>query len=330
MIARALGLCVPVLIAAACAPTIVPPGPPIAPPELSAEAFRAADGVDLAVRSWGPKGGEPRAVVVALHGFNDYSNFFAQPGAFLAARGIQSYAYDQRGFGKSARPGMWPGVQAYVADLKAMVGEVRARHPSAPLYLLGESMGGAVIMVAMTGPDPPANDGLILSGPAVWGRSTMPWYQRMALWIAAHTLPWVKVTGEELEIRASDNNDMLKALGRDPLVIKETRIDAIHGMTDLMDAALESAQRLDAKALILYGEKDEVVPPEPTFLMLARRPQAAVGRQTVALYENGFHMLLRDLQAETVWLDVDAWIGDGAAALPSGADEHARKVLAKR
>jgi len=39
----------------------------------------------------------------------------------------------------------------------------------------------------------------------------------------------------------------------------------------------------------------------------------------VALYENGWHMLLRDLQAETVLNDIVAWITDPSAELPSGA-----------
>jgi hypothetical protein len=40
----------------------------------------------------------------------------------------------------------------------------------------------------------------------------------------------------------------------------------------------------------------------------------------VAIYENGYHMLLRDLQAETVWTDIAAWIADASQPLPSGSD----------
>jgi acylglycerol lipase len=49
----------------------------------------------------------------------------------------------------------------------------------------------------------------------------------------------------------------------------------------------------------------------------------------VALYESGFHMLLRDLQAETVWTDIAAWIADRDVALPSGADLRAAAVMAR-
>jgi alpha-beta hydrolase superfamily lysophospholipase len=202
--------------------------------------------------------------------------------------------------------------------MRAFAHLVRARHPDVPLFLLGESMGGAVILAA--GAEAPLpGEGAILSAPAVWGRTTMPWVQRAALWLGARALPWMRVSGRGLDITPSDNIKMLRALGRDPLVIKETRIDAVHGLVSLMDEALAAAERFEARALILYGRKDEIIPKGPTRLMIGRLP-ATKGHQRVAFYEDGYHMLLRDLRAEVPWGDVAAWIADAGAALPSGAD----------
>ncbi len=148
----------------------------------------------------------------------------------------------------------------------------------------------------------------------------MPWYQRTALWVAAHTVPWLKVTGRGLRIRASDNIEMLRALGRDPLFIRETRIDSLYGLTDLMDAALASAHGLTGPALILYGENDEIIPRAPVRMMVEGFPEKGTEERRLALYGQGFHMLLRDIQRQTVWQDIAAWITDAKAALPSGAD----------
>ena len=169
-----IAMLIAVVSVAACAPRLNPPGPAIARPALAADGFLAADGEKLPLRTWMPEDGAPRAVIVALHGFNDYSNFFTDPGTFLATQGIATYAYDQRGFGQTRQPGLWSGVGAYADDLKAVTEAVRRRHPGVPLYLLGESMGGAVIMVAMTGPGAPEVDGIILSSPAVWGARPCP------------------------------------------------------------------------------------------------------------------------------------------------------------
>ncbi|MEO5336649.1 MAG: lysophospholipase [Magnetospirillum sp. WYHS-4] len=307
------------LLAAACAPRLEPAGPAVAVAELTDPAAIAPDGARLPIKAWLPRG-EPKAVVIALHGFNDYGNFFARPGAWLAERGVAAYAYDQRGFGEAPNRGLWAGTETLTADLRTVADLVRRRHPGRPLHLLGESMGGAVVMAALTRPDPPAVDGVVLSAPAVWGREAMPWYQVLALQLSAYTVPWLTVSGRGLNRKPSDNYEMLCALGRDPLVIKDTRIDAVHGLADLMDEALDAAPRLATPALILYGLKDDIIPAEPTRRLLSRLPEGHPHR--IALYWEGHHMLLRDLSAEIFWTDILAWMLAPRAPLPSGADDR--------
>ncbi len=320
-----------VLLAAllgACAPTLHAPGEAIQNPMLAGNGIHTADGQILPMKTWAPTSSAPKAVIIALHGFNDYSNFFAAPGAFLANHGVQSYAYDQRGFGAAPGPGLWPGTETLTDDLEAMIRLIRHRHPGTPLYLLGDSMGGAVILVTGGGGSITGIDGVILAAPAVWGRITMPWYQWLSLWIGVRLTPALKLTGEGLGIKPSDNREMLLALGRDPLVIKATRIDAMHGLVDLMDAALENAAGFKTPALILYGEKDEIIPKVPTRMMLARMPEAGRNNRRVALYQDGYHMLLRDLKAEVAWRDILGWIADPEKPLASGADTDAERRLA--
>lgn len=319
---RHIALVCVLLLVTACAPFVNPPGRPLQEPYLDKTGFHAADGTVLPVKSWLPDDGPPHAVVVALHGFNDYSNFFVSPGLYLANRGVASYAYDQRGFGATRDAGLWPGKDALVDDLRAFALLIRARHPDVPLYLLGHSMGGAVIMVAKASPEPPPADGVILAAPAVWGRATWSWYQRLALWVGVHTVPWLEVTGQGLRLKPSDNLPMLMALGADPLVLKGARVDTVWGLANLMDAALASARFLHAPALILYGEKDEIIPRAPTRAMLESLPKAGAGGRRVAIYRDGYHMLLRDLGSETPWQDIRHWIADRRAPLPSGADSR--------
>jgi alpha-beta hydrolase superfamily lysophospholipase len=245
-------------------------------------------------------------VVLALHGFNDYSKSFEAPAAAWRDSGIAVYAYDQRGFGAAPNHGLWPGVAAMTGDLVSASRLLRARHPGAPLYLLGESMGASVILAAYAGAERPDADGVVLSAPAVWARRFMPAYQRAALWLGAHSFPWLKVTGQGLKIRASDNKEMLRALGRDPLVIKGSRIDALYGLTNLMDAALAAAPRLDVRALILYGRAEQLIPESARRAVLAALPKGGAWRNVE--YESGFHMLLRDLNADIVLRDIAAWV----------------------
>lgn len=338
------------LALAACAPRYAPPGPGPAVPALQladparADAaqeatrgtaaggeaaatpsyrlhfgsFQTADGLELPLRAWLPVEGDPEAVLLALHGFTDYANAFTPLGEALAPRGIAVYAYDQRGFGAAPHPGLWSGDEALTGDLRAAAAELRARHPDRPLFVLGESMGGAVVLAAEAEPQGLEADGLILSAPAVWARQTQPWYQRAALWLALRTIPWLRPSGRNLDRQASDNIEMLRALGRDPLVQRSARIDTLAGLVDLMDGALAAGPRVETPTLLLYGEKDEIIPSGPVERLWEAMPRDRGHRYL--RYPEGWHLLTRDLQAAVVIEDIAAWIRDPGAPLPSGAE----------
>ncbi len=305
---------------------IHPPGAKSNSAQLGEAIFLTEDGASLPLRHWLPKT-EPRAVIIALHGFNDYSRFFDKPGEYFSQQGIACFAYDQRGFGMAPQRGLWAGGEAYTQDLQALVRLVKQRYPKRPVYLLGESMGGAIVITSMAQADMPEVAGIILAAPALWARSTMPWYQTGLLWTLAHSLPWMTLTGEGVHVVPSDNIEMLRALGRDPWVIKATRVETVYGLTDLMDAAFNSAASLHGNTLMLYGEKDEIIPKEPTYAFLQQFLQADTAKKTVAIYSHGYHMLLRDLEAPTAWKDIVAWINASPSKLPSGADNRARELL---
>lgn len=327
------------LLAACATPTVAPPGPLAASggtePRLAADSFTARDGLSLPLRAWLPED-PPEAVFLALHGFNDYSKAFEAPGEAFAGRGVAVYAFDQRGFGEAPNRGLWPGVETMGRDVADLAGLLRQRHPGVPLYLLGESMGGALIMAIAGGPEAPTFDGLILSSPAVWARETMPFYQTWALWAGVRLFPSLRVSGSGYQIQASDNIQMLIGLGRDPLFIKNTRVDALYGLANLMDQAYAAATSLPGPALLLYGKRDQVIPKTPTLNVWRRLPgngraDAGVGGNPhrIALYDDGWHLLLRDLRSDKVVEDILAWVADKAAPLPSGADGNAVSYLKK-
>lgn len=322
----AVALSILIHVQAACAPVVMPAGASVTESALSGDAITTTDGARLPLKSWLPPAGQPQAVIIALHGFNDYSNFFNNAGTNFAQHGVASYAYDQRGFGGAPNRGVWPGEATLADDLRQAAQVIAKRHPGRPLFILGESMGGAVAMLAAAGHEPPIADGLILSAPAVWGRASMPWYQNVALWVAAHTAPQGRVTGRGLGIRASDNTPMLEALGRDPMVIKDTRIDAVFGLVGLMDAAMAAAQAIDRPTLVLWGRNDQLIPEGVIRELLAHLPEETAKSSRAVFYHNGWHMLLRDLQAEVVFRDILSWLKRPAQGLPSGEDQPAAAI----
>jgi alpha-beta hydrolase superfamily lysophospholipase len=308
---RALTVLFLALIASACAPRLQQLGPEMRMPAIeqvqedgkTEDRYVTRDGTKLGLMHWDAS--MPKAVIVALHGMNDYSNAFSLPAPWWAAQGVSTYAYDQRGFGRSPQTGIWPGGDLMRRDLKDFVDVMRMRHPGLPVFVLGESMGGAVAMTAFASDMPPRADGLILVAPAVWGRQSMPFSYRLALWTSAHTIRWKSFSGSGLKIMPSDNIEVLRANGRDPLFIKGSRSDAIYGLVKLMGDAYAVAPRLKGTRLLyLYGGRDQIIPKQPSEAVINQlRPEAEI-----MTYPGGYHMLLRDLNAEPRWADVAKWI----------------------
>jgi alpha-beta hydrolase superfamily lysophospholipase len=316
------------LTLSACTTLATPPGPSIEPPALQTDVFVMRDGAKLPYRAWLPDG-EPTTAILAIHGMNDSRDAWEIPAPYFQAAGMAVYSPDQRGFGGAPGRGLWPGTAALVDDARDMAALVRARHPGVPLVLMGESMGGAVLMSLAVAPDAPADVRYVLVAPAVWGRARMSILLRGSLWVAVNLVPGMELGGGPIHVRPSDNREALIRLSRDPLTIHSTRVDTLRGLVDTMDAALAAAPRFRPPALFLYGGKDELVPPEATAATWHRLPRVGQpGGQTIAFFPNGYHLMMRDRERGIVIGDTLSWLFDPAAPLPSGSDKAAREWLA--
>jgi alpha-beta hydrolase superfamily lysophospholipase len=321
---RSFAALIAVLTLAACAtPAIQPPLTPLpgfAGPALESQTLLMDDGARLPLARWAPETGEPWAVIVALHGMNDSRASFRLAGPWWAERGIETWAIDQRGFGEAPGRGVWAGEARMTQDLRTAVALARARHPRAVIAVAGESMGGAVTIAAFSADRAPDADRVILLAPAVWGWTAQGPVNTAGLWVAARAMGERPVGAPEWAVKvrpASDNRLELFRNGRDPNSILSTRIDALYGLVDLMETASMRLGQVRAPTLLLYGANDNVIQRDPMRLALERagdRPGLRTG-----FYPDGWHILNRDLQAEVMYRDVEAWLRDAAAPLPSGA-----------
>ncbi|MCR6643794.1 MAG: lysophospholipase [Terricaulis sp.] len=260
---------------------------------------------------------EPWAVLIGLHGMNDYAGTFFYSGPWFAERGVITYAYDARGFGRSPQRGVWGGERLMTEDVRAAVAVARRRHPNAIIAVIGDSMGAATAIAAAGDEAGLGADRLILVAPAVWGWKTLPDSLRAdAVGRRAH-LPWRALGPRNVtrRITASDNREALLRAGRDPRMIWRTRIDAVYGLVNLMAAAADRLGQFAWPGAVSLRAHDQIIPRNAAFAAAARLPETA----RTAYYENGYHWLLRDLQAEVVYADILAFLADANAPLPSGA-----------
>ncbi len=310
------------LAVSGCAPLTqhaLVPAPGFGGPRLEAETLVSFDGARLPLTVWPAAGvNDPWAVIVALHGMNDYAAAFDLAGGYWSKAGVTTYAYDQRGFGRGQGRGVWGGEGLMAEDLRTACVLIRARHPKAILAVAGESMGGAVAITAFASAQPPDADRVVLFSPAVWGWSDQSIPENVSLWLAAHFMPASTLEPPSWlvrKIRATDNIEALRKMSRDRNMIFGTRIDAIYGLVGLMQDAQDRIGGVKVPMLYEYGAHDQIIPPGA-----AKHAVRKLGPNArSAWYADDWHLLNRDLQRERPLGDALAFIRDPSAPLPSGA-----------
>jgi acylglycerol lipase len=304
----------------------IPFGIPEAAPDfpiVTSGYFALPDGASLPYRLY-PAQGPTRAVVLALHGYTDSRDGWAMLAAVLNAHGITVYAPDLSGFGATKNRGYWPGTATLVDESRDMAIVLRAKYPQTKLFIAGESMGGAIGILLGASADPPPVDGYILSAPAVWGGAALSPFYRAFLQMAVAVAPAKRLTGQSVQIQASDNIAALIAFGEDPLTIHAPRIDNIAGLVALMGKAQAACADFRQPALFLYGGNDQLIPPQAM-----RRCWSAIPRNApviLAYYPPDYHLIERDLERATPDADI---LGDIlGTGLPSAAPSRATVFLA--
>jgi alpha-beta hydrolase superfamily lysophospholipase len=307
-------------LAAACSVSAPQALAPVQPDKIvlsqpvpsSPTRFDLPTGQSLAGRFWVSP--QSKHIVLAVHGFNDYSKAFEPLAQHLVAElQVTVYAYDQRGFGANPQPGIWPGADTLLADLRHIATQLRERHPGLPLTVVGESMGGALVLVAASEAPGLAADQLILKAPAVWGANSMPWYQRLSLYTMNLVAPEMSFTGRglpSLGIRPTDDPEVSRDLSRDPLFIKATRVGSLAGVTELMGRAQTQTTLPPQRSLVLYGLRDRIIPPQPVCDWLTHLNTAVpqTDKTDVVVYPEGWHLLTRQLRTREPLQDMARWM----------------------
>ncbi|GAD11271.1 lysophospholipase [Gluconobacter frateurii NBRC 103465] len=270
-----------------------------------------SDGAHIPLRIY-PAAHQSKAAILALHGFGDSRDaweFFAPP---LSTAGIEIVAPDQRGFGATQDAGGWSSTTRMVEDVREELAWLHSRYPGLPLYVMGESMGGAVALLLATNP-PPELSGTILLAPAIM-KIGEPWQTVLngIDTVAPHwKLDGSAVPGEHV---ASDNIHALRRMYFDPLTQHSSTVHPLAGLTHLMTAAFNAAPYIRTPMLMVFGGRDQFVLPSYTARFLERLPAAV----RLDEFPTAHHLISRDKRITAQ--DVASWILTPDQALPSGGD----------
>jgi alpha-beta hydrolase superfamily lysophospholipase len=265
--------------------------------------FTGAGGLSLFRRTWRPTG-RTRAVLVNVHGLGDHSGLYPALVQFFTARGVAVYAYDVRGNGRS------PGQRAYVErwdeyldDLARFLELVHKEEPGTPVFLLGNSLGGLIVLdYALQQCD--GIQGVIAASPPL-GRLGVP-APLMALGrVLSRVWPRFSIrTGLDLSGLARDPAVAATVLA-DPLFHRVGTARLSTEVTAAIARVRAGAPRFSLPLLLLHGSADRMVPPDGSRDFIGR---VRFHDRELREYAGAYHVLFADLDHERVLADVERWI----------------------
>lgn len=272
--------------------------------------FPGTGGLTLFEESWRPRAGEPRGVLIIVHGLKDHADRYSELAEALVAGGYAVHAFDLRGHALSEGERVWVDrFDEYVADLALFVDRVREKEPGRELFLFGHSMGGAISTLYAFEHQQKLG-GLILSAAAL-----KPGKEVSGALIALSGV----VSALSPRARLLENDE--EKFSRDPRVVAAMRSDPLitqgNGpartgaeLLGAMDRIGKRAQELTLPLLALHGDADQLTNPDGSRELIEKARSAD---KTLLLYPGLVHDLVHEPERERVISDVRAWLDARAA-----------------
>ncbi len=272
-----------------------------------AHAYFAGSGrIRLHYKCW--EVASPRGAVIVAHGLGEHSGRYEELARDLARAGLCTYAFDHRGHGRSeGRRGHVRRFADYVQDLEKFRRRAfGAVGPDVPVFFLGHSLGGLILIRYLQEyPGVPAA-GAVLSAPLLGLAVDVPrWKERLARFLS-FTIPALPMSTRLPPEHLSHDRQVVEAYQRDPLVHDRITPRSYVEIQRAIEVAFQKAPRLELPALLLVPAADKLVRPDlmQRFATLAGKRR----RMKVETYAGLYHEVLNEKARSRVVADVLGWI----------------------
>jgi alpha-beta hydrolase superfamily lysophospholipase len=260
--------------------------------------------VSIYIQWWLPDT-TPKASLALVHGIGEHSGRYSNLVGTLIEHGMAVYAVDNRGFGKSSgKRGHVMSWREYTDDTAAFLDRVREIKSEGPLFLMGHSMGGLIVLSFLLDHSPKDLNGVVVSGPAL-SQGAVSKVLLLAARIMSKVVPSFSL---DTKLDAS-------AVSRDPEVVAAYEADPLRtGMASArlgteMAAAMEMvktrAGEIRLPILIVHGGADRLVAPETSRELM---PLLGSTDKTRIEYPSYYHEPHNDLDWQKPLSDIVQWM----------------------
>ncbi len=277
------------------------------------EQYEAADKANKVTRgnapciAWNDPDVPTRAVLLCIHGLGLHKDTYEAFGKRMQTLGFATYAIDVRGFGDfvASKGHQTVDFEGCLSDVRRSLIAVRRANPGLPVFLVGESMGGAIALRA-TSMYPELVDGLISSVPAGdrFKQGSTSW--KVAIKYLKNRHKPFNV-GESVIEQATQKPELREAWSKDPVARMNISPKELMQFQNFMNQNHKSAKLITSKpVLIVQGCEDRLVRPEGTVELYNK---LSTEDREIALIPHAEHLIFEENQFnDEVITRVAGWI----------------------
>jgi alpha-beta hydrolase superfamily lysophospholipase len=247
-----------------------------------------------------------RGALLVTHGLGEHAARYDELAASLTACGISTFAYDQRGHGRSdGRRGHVRAFDVLLQDLDRFRREVVGMlDPAMPLFLLGQSMGGLIALRYLEEYDAPLA-GAILCSPWLGTAVEIPRWQVTAVSALTRLLPALPFRNRIDPERLSRDPAVVRAYREDPLVHSRITPRLFTEASAAMGLVQRHGERITVPLLFLLAGADRIVDTQRALSFARSLASADV---TIREYPGHYHELLNELDRAAIVRDLRDWL----------------------
>ncbi len=263
-----------------------------------------------AIAQWRVPEENLKAIVLSVHGFGLNKCAFKALAEQLQAKGIATYAIDIRGFGNwanKANGSTQIDPEKTLLDMKSALIALRNDNPSTPVFVMGESLGGAIALKAAAD-FPELIDGAISSVPAGDRYKS----KRTALGLAFKTLigkgGHINI-GKQVIAQATRDESLKTEWKSDPASRLTVSTHELLVFSKFMKANHQVVKDIKNTAvLMLQGDADRLVKPSGTVRLFEELNSSD---KKLMIVKNSEHLILEHGQFDQSTLEqVENWIAN--------------------
>lgn len=269
----------------------------------------------MPVICWRPAAGRPvKAIILTVHGLGLENRAFKYFGEAMTARDYVVYAIDVRGFGAwaDAAGGEDINYKKCCGDINAIIDAMKRLEPGLPIFLLGESMGGAIALNAAADLDGKIC-GVIASVPSAERVGA----RKLNMTVAMHFLKGPNKSfnlGSQIAAQATAKPELREIWANDLKAKNNFSPKELIQFALFMQRTLGRCKDIKkTPVFMVQGLKDNLVKPQGTFDLFSN---VSTDDKTILVIGNEEHLILEtDTQSPLVINSLDTWLGRRAKVI---------------